>query len=98
MDIPASFYRLIIEREEMAPTEFGNKIALPHPIKPATNETFVAIGIFELKKYIDKTDLILLAPQVKYTFKDISEMSKNYNIPTILISENDYGIMNVKKS
>ena len=50
MEIPENFYRLIIEREEMAPTEFGNSIALPHPIKPTTNETFVAIGI--LKKPI----------------------------------------------
>lgn len=58
--------------------------------------TVASIGIFEVKKYIDKADLILLAPQVKYAFKEISEMSKNYNVPTILISENDYGIMNVK--
>lgn len=59
--------------------------------------TVASIGLFELKKYIDKADLVLLAPQVKYAFKEISEMSKNYNIPTILISESDYGIMNVKK-
>lgn len=59
--------------------------------------TVASIGIFELKKYIDKADLVLLAPQVKYAFKEISEMSKNYNVPTILISESDYGIMNVKK-
>lgn len=59
--------------------------------------TVASIGIFELKKYIEKADLILLAPQVKYAFKEISEMSKNYNVPTILISESDYGIMNVKK-
>jgi Phosphotransferase system cellobiose-specific component IIB len=59
--------------------------------------TVASIGIFELPKYIDKTDIVLLAPQVKYAFKDISEMSKAYNIPTVLINETDYGIMNVKK-
>jgi len=58
--------------------------------------TVASIGIFELSKYIEKTDIILLAPQVKYAFKDILEMSKAYNIPTILINEKDYGIMNVK--
>lgn len=58
--------------------------------------TVASIGIFELSKYIDKTDFVLLAPQVKYAFKDISEMSKAYNISTILINEKDYGIMNVK--
>jgi len=50
MDIPSDFYELIIQREEMAATEFGNNIALPHPIKPITNTTFVAIGM--LKKPI----------------------------------------------
>lgn len=60
------------------------------------DSTVASIDIFELNKYIDKADMILLAPQVKYAFKDVSEMSKNYNIPTILISESDYGIMNVK--
>ena len=59
--------------------------------------TVASIGIFELSKYIDKTDFVLLAPQVKYAFKDISEMGKAYNIPTVLINEKDYGIMNVKK-
>jgi cellobiose-specific phosphotransferase system component IIB len=60
------------------------------------DSTVASIGIFELNKYIDKADMILLAPQVKYAYKDVSEMSKKYNIPTILISESDYGIMNVK--
>ena len=58
--------------------------------------TVASIGIFELSKYIDKADVVLLAPQVKYAFKDISEMSKGYNIPTVLINEKDYGIMNAK--
>ena len=59
--------------------------------------TVASIGIYELSKYIEKADFVLLAPQVKYAFKDISEMSKAYNIPTVLINEKDYGIMNVKK-
>lgn len=59
--------------------------------------TVASIGIYELSKYIEKADFVLLAPQVKYAFKDISEMSRVYNIPTVLINEKDYGIMNVKK-
>ncbi|GKU26468.1 PTS sugar transporter subunit IIB [Clostridium folliculivorans] len=59
--------------------------------------TVASIGLFELSKYIDKTDVVLLAPQVKYALKDVSKMSGNYNIPTILINESDYGIMDVKK-
>ncbi|MCB2354578.1 PTS sugar transporter subunit IIB [Clostridium estertheticum] len=57
--------------------------------------TVASIGMSELSKYIEKADFVLLAPQVKYAFKDISKMSKGYNIPTVLINEKDYGIMNV---
>jgi len=57
--------------------------------------TVASIGISELSKYIGKVDFVLLAPQVKYAFKGISEMSKGYNIPTALINDKDYGIMNV---
>lgn len=61
MGVPGDFYRLIIQREEMAPTEFGNSIAMPHPIKPMTNETFVAIGILKKPIKWDKQ-------QVKFVF------------------------------
>ncbi|GFP74522.1 PTS sugar transporter subunit IIB [Clostridium fungisolvens] len=72
--------------------------ALRKEIKEQNLDYIVAsIGLFELSKYIDKTDIVLLAPQVKYAFKDVSKMSSDYNIPTILINESDYGIMDVKK-
>lgn len=45
INIPSIFFQLVIERENMAPTEFGNGIAMPHPIMPVTDVTFVAIGI-----------------------------------------------------
>lgn len=45
--LPASFYQLIMEREAVSPTEFGNKIALPHPIKTVMDETFVAVAILD---------------------------------------------------
>lgn len=59
------------------------------------NHTVASIGIFELPKYIEKADLVLVAPQVKYAFKDILDLSNVYNIPAILINENDYGLINV---
>jgi lichenan operon transcriptional antiterminator len=61
IEIPENFYELIIEREKMAPTEFGNNISMPHPIKPITNETFVAIGILKNPIKWDKQ-------QVKFVF------------------------------
>lgn len=49
-DVPNSFEEEILKREMFAETEFGNGIAMPHPMNPITNDTFVAVGI--LKKPI----------------------------------------------
>ncbi|HLR68328.1 MAG TPA: BglG family transcription antiterminator [Virgibacillus sp.] len=37
----------IYEREEVAPTSFGNLVAVPHPITPKSQETFLAICTLE---------------------------------------------------
>lgn len=54
MEIPGDFYQSVMEREEMASTEFGNNVALPHPIKPITDTTFVAIGMLKKPVKWDK--------------------------------------------
>lgn len=41
--IPDEFEQLLLEREQVSPTSFGHLVAIPHPIKPATDDTFCAI-------------------------------------------------------
>ncbi|MEK3646709.1 PTS sugar transporter subunit IIA [Aeribacillus sp. FSL K6-1121] len=38
-----TFLEAIFEREKVAPTSFGNLVAVPHPIVPKTNQTFIAV-------------------------------------------------------
>lgn len=45
--VPENFEEQILKREHYSVTEFGNAIALPHPMKPITDETFVAVGILK---------------------------------------------------
>ncbi|MDF2821910.1 MAG: hypothetical protein K0R15_2358 [Clostridiales bacterium] len=49
-DIPNGFYAAVMKREELAQTSFGNMVAMPHPYKVMTKETFVSVCI--LKKPI----------------------------------------------
>lgn len=49
-DIPTDFYKAILKREKQATTEFGNLIAIPHPWKAMSEDTFVCVCI--LKKPI----------------------------------------------
>lgn len=46
-NIPENFYELILERERIGSTSFGNYIAIPHPYKPIGEESFVVIGVLE---------------------------------------------------
>lgn len=48
--LPDDFIDLIMERENLAGTEFFNLIAMPHPVRPVTAKTFAAVLI--LKKPI----------------------------------------------
>lgn len=41
--VPKDYVNLVLERESMAPTCFGNLVAVPHPITPVTDETFWTI-------------------------------------------------------
>lgn len=50
MEVPADFEQAVWNREMLAPTDFGNFIALPHPYGAVTRESFVCVGI--LKKPI----------------------------------------------
>lgn len=45
--VPNDFLSSVLEREAYSATEFGNQIALPHPMRAITDETFVAIGVLE---------------------------------------------------
>lgn len=44
-NLPDEFEEEVISREEYSVTEFGNNIAMPHPMHPLTDETFVSVGI-----------------------------------------------------
>ena len=43
--LPTAFTASVLERENFSVTEFGNAIALPHPMKPMSEETFVSVAI-----------------------------------------------------
>lgn len=45
LNLPENFEEEVIKRENYAATEYGNNVAIPHPMQPITDETFVAIGI-----------------------------------------------------
>lgn len=45
--LPKGFCEAVLEREEIAQTDFGNYIAMPHPCKTMTEETFVYVAVLK---------------------------------------------------
>lgn len=41
--VTEGYEQLVLEREEMSPTSFGNLVAIPHPVTPVTKKTFWTI-------------------------------------------------------
>lgn len=66
--IEDDFEMSVLKREEMAATNFGYMVAMPHPIKLNTHQTFICVGI--LKKPIywqerNKVQVIFLSSFTK---------------------------------
>ncbi|WP_297285938.1 PRD domain-containing protein [uncultured Brachyspira sp.] len=47
IDIPDNFYDLVMKRESLSETDFGNLVAIPHPFEIVTDKTFVFVAILE---------------------------------------------------
>jgi lichenan operon transcriptional antiterminator len=61
----------VLERERKAPTSFGNLVAVPHPLEPGTNATF--LSVLTLKKAItwgDKQVQLVILLNVNKTNKE----------------------------
>ena len=46
-EVDERFSDLVHERERLAPTAFGNQVALPHPVSPASDEGFMAVALLD---------------------------------------------------
>lgn len=99
MRLPDNYLDLIYEREEVAPTAYGNLIAIPHPITAQAKETF--LSICTLQKPINwagkRVQFICLLNVEKDGHQDLEIMYKglikiveNPNIVQQLISANNY--------
>ena len=47
IDLPTAFERLVLERECLMCTAMGGAVAMPHPVRAVTSDTFVCVGILD---------------------------------------------------
>lgn len=95
--VSKDYVNLVLEREEVAPTSFGNLVAIPHPLTSETDETFWTVCT--LKKPIEWTDkhrvqFICLLNIRKVPEGDLDRMYKRL----IALVENSTTVQKVIKS
>lgn len=100
--VPRNFKELVLLREKKAITEFGNMIAIPHPYKTCTDETFAAIAILKKpilwdKKQVQLVMMVSVARNEKKNLQLFYEvtsrmlMSKQY--VKVLLQEKKYSTL-----
>ncbi|MCM3118361.1 BglG family transcription antiterminator [Neobacillus sp. MER 74] len=95
--VSKDYVNLVLEREAVAPTSFGNLVAIPHPLTPETDETFWTVCT--LKRPIEWTDkhrvqFICLLNIRKVPESDLDSMYKRL----IALVENSTTVQKVIKS
>ncbi|WP_025949778.1 BglG family transcription antiterminator, partial [Geobacillus thermocatenulatus] len=75
--VSKGYVNLVLERESIAPTNFGNLVAIPHPLTPETEETFWTVCT--LKRPIEwhgkhKVQLVCLLNIKKGSTGDLDRM------------------------
>lgn len=83
-----SFVEAVLERERLAQTDFGNRVAIPHPYKVVTNHTFVYVVV--LKKEILWTrfpvQLVILSA---ISDADNDNLQKFYDVTSKLMGQKE---------
>lgn len=46
-NLPPEFYQSVLYREKLARTAFGNMVAMPHPYKAMSEDTFVCVAVLD---------------------------------------------------
>lgn len=83
IDLPDNFLELILERESYAATDLVNGVAIPHPNKPVSSESFVSIGVLKHPvlwetKQVQIVFLISVAPEQKDTISAFFELLSEF--------------------
>ena len=74
--LPEDFKALILEREKLGVTSFTTGVAFPHPSRPCTEHTFVAVGILD-RKILWKSNRVRMV----YLFSLTRGKSKKEQLP-----------------
>ena len=86
--VPDNFYELVIQREELASTDYGNLVAVPHPLKTVTEESFVYVTVLDVPLLWHRYEVQVILLTVIGRRED-ANLQKFYELSTRLIVEQE---------
>lgn len=86
--LPEGFMEAVMERERLAQTDFGNHIAMPHPYKVMTEETFVYVAVLK-KEILWSRHPVQLVVLTAVCEKEDRNLPRFYDVTTKLFMQED---------
>lgn len=100
--LPKNFYQAVLRREELASTDFGNRVALPHPYKAMTQNTFVCVSLLDqpitwVRNEVQVVILVSIAPDedrdLQSFYRTTTQLVQDRKAVDELIAQPDYGTL-----
>lgn len=84
--IPEGFYESVIKRESLGATDYGSRIAIPHPYEVMTEENVIAVAV--LKKPVKwSTNFVQLVILVAFSLEENSNIPRFYDVTTRFMTD-----------
>lgn len=87
--IPKDFRKAVFEREKIAQTEFGNRVAIPHPCRTLSKRTFACIAILKNPIIWEKQEVEVIF-LISIEDKPSKEIQKFYKTTSKLLLNKQY--------
>jgi len=88
--LPEQFFDAVMKREKLAQTYIGNLVAMPHPCKTMTEDTFVAICILDKPVLWNENQMVQLVFLVSVSNLKIKKIQDFYMVTAKLLLTQEY--------
>lgn len=87
--LPKEFYQAVLKREDLARTCMGNQVAMPHPYRVMTEDTFVSVGILEKPVKWDESQWVQAVFLVSVSRKKQKKIQNFYSTTARLLLDEE---------
>ena len=86
--IPEGFYESVLKRESLGATDYGSRIAIPHPYEVMTKENVIAVAV--LKRPVKwSTNFVQLVILVAFSPEENSNIPRFYDVTTRFMTDEE---------